>query len=161
MSKIIQGKELMLFVDGKTIAYATNHSLSLSTETQSNSHKDIRGDWDSIAVKKFSWTASTENLYGVMSTISGTADGTNCGAGQDWKTLFDAYKEKKVVDVWFGVAGDTLTAWASSSQVGGWEKSGTGLTGKALITSLNFNAPDGDNATFTCEFTGVGELEVA
>ena len=47
----------------------------------------------------------------------------------------------------------------------GWTPATTGTsvfpvyyTGNVVITSLEVNAPDDDNATFTCEFTGCGAL---
>jgi hypothetical protein len=41
----------------------------------------------------------------------------------------------------------------------GWTAVNAGTkTGKVIITSLEVNAPNGDNATFTCNFEGVGAL---
>jgi len=41
----------------------------------------------------------------------------------------------------------------------GWTAVSAGTkTGKVIITSLEVNAPNGDNATFTCNFEGVGAL---
>ena len=39
MSKI-KGQELMLFLGGKSIAYATSHTLEISAETSDTSNKD-------------------------------------------------------------------------------------------------------------------------
>ena len=45
MSKI-KGGDMMLFVNGKSIAYATSHTLSISGDTQDTSNKDAGGgDW--------------------------------------------------------------------------------------------------------------------
>ncbi len=42
---------------------------------------------------------------------------------------------------------------------GGWTPVTTGqYKGKVVITSLELNAPNGDNATFTASFEGVGAL---
>jgi len=42
---------------------------------------------------------------------------------------------------------------------GGWTpKALNGRKGKVIITSIEVNAPNGENATFTAQFTGVGEL---
>jgi len=63
MSKI-KGGDLMLFVDGKSIAYATNHTLEINAETSDTSNKDEgAGDWATQEVTLLSWTASSENLY--------------------------------------------------------------------------------------------------
>ena len=71
MGKPINGSDLMLFLKGagdsaaKSIAFATNHSLSISAETVETSSKDTGGKWVSKAPRKLSWTMSTENLYSV------------------------------------------------------------------------------------------------
>ena len=61
--QIINGGDLMLFIDGKSIAFATNHTLSISAETAETSSKDTGGMWVAKAIRKISWTMSTENLY--------------------------------------------------------------------------------------------------
>ena len=41
----------------------------------------------------------------------------------------------------------------------GWTaKAGDGYTGKMIITNLEKNAPNGENATIKVDFTGVGAL---
>lgn len=40
---IINGSDLMLFVDGKSVAYATSHSLDITNETADTSNKDTGG----------------------------------------------------------------------------------------------------------------------
>lgn len=41
----------------------------------------------------------------------------------------------------------------------GWTaKAGDGYTGQMIITNLEKNAPNGENATFKVDFTGVGAL---
>jgi predicted secreted protein len=40
----------------------------------------------------------------------------------------------------------------------GWIPKAKQYKGKVYITSLEVNAPNGDNATFTVEFTGTGAL---
>ena len=42
---------------------------------------------------------------------------------------------------------------------GGWSTSTPNYTGNVVITSLEVNAPNGEYATFTAQFTGVGALE--
>ena len=112
----INGSDLMLFLKGDaedyiSIAFATSHTLSLSTETIETSSKDTGGKWVSKAPRKLSWTTSTENLYAVE------------GDGKTFDDLFTLWSERK-----------------------------------EIITSLEVNAPNGDNATFTASFEGVGAL---
>ena len=144
---VIEGGDLMLFVDSKSLAFATNHTLSISTETSDTSHKDVKGCWTSTTVKTFSWEVSTENLY------------ADEGNGSTFDILFDAMTNKTLVSVVFGQSTGAVVE-GSSSNSGGWSANTTTnyYTGKALITSLEVNAPNGDNATFTATFTGVGEL---
>lgn len=42
---VIKGGDLMLFVGGKSIAYATSHTLSISAGTKETSSKDSGGKW--------------------------------------------------------------------------------------------------------------------
>ena len=45
-NEIINGSDLMVFVDNKSIALATSHSLSISAETVDTSNKGVGGgDW--------------------------------------------------------------------------------------------------------------------
>ena len=48
---------------------------------------------------------------------------------------------------------------ADSVPTSGWTNPDTGTySGKVIITALEANAPNGDNATFTASFEGVGAL---
>ena len=138
-NEIINGSDLMVFMGGKSIAYATSHSLTISAETNDVTSKDSgNGDWSSATVKKFSWECSTENLY----------------SKEAYSQLYTAMIAKSPVTLVIDLKeGDTL-------QEQGWTPvaSGTGYTGSAIITSLEMTAPDGDNATFSATFTGTGAL---
>ncbi len=61
---ITKGGDLMLFVGGKSIAYATNHTLSISADTKETSTKDSGGLWQTSEVGMLSWSCSSENLIG-------------------------------------------------------------------------------------------------
>ena len=144
MSKI-KGQELMLFLGGKSIAYATSHTLEISAETADTSNKDEGGgDWASSEISKLSWTASSENLF--------SAD----GKGASYDTLFDYMVKKTPIDAVFGLKSET----AIDVPTTGWTAAATGVyTGKVVITSLSLNAPNGEYATYSAQFTGVGELK--
>jgi hypothetical protein len=94
---VINGGDLMLFVNGNSLAFATNHTLSVSTETSDTSHKDIAGSWTSTAIKTFSWEVSTENLY------------ADEGNGSTFDVLFDAMTNKTLVTIVFAQSTGTLT----------------------------------------------------
>lgn len=147
MANIIQGGDLMLFVGGKSIAFATNHSLSVNAETSDITHKDIKGGWTATDVKTLSWEVTTENLY------------SNDGEGATFGDLYDYMVAKTPITGVFAV--NTTAAVDGKVPTGGWTAPSTGeyYSGKVIITSLQANAPSGDNATFTCNFKGVGELK--
>lgn len=148
MAKIIDGGDLMVFVGGKSIAFATNHTLSLTAETSDTSHKDVKGTWKTSTVKMFSWEVTSENLY------------ADEGNGLTYDDLFDKMVEKDELTLIFSNNTGTLTE-ASGSAEGGWasDASKNYYCGKAIITSLEVNAQNGDNATFTVTFSGQGELK--
>ena len=156
-SKIIEGGKLMVWVGSQSIAMATNHTLTISTETNEISNKDIgSGNWAANNIKRFSWEASSDNMY----TISA------------YKKLFQLMTSKTKVTLTFGIpssdsliAGDASTGFADWT----WQDPSTGsrpvgedctLQGYAYITSLDVQAPNDDNATFSVTFTGVGELSL-
>ena len=139
MSKKIKGQELMLFVNGKSIAYATNHTLNLSAELADVSNKDEgSGDWKVQEVKQMSWEDTTENLYSV--------DGYN--------SLFTLMTAKTPITAVFAPKTETDINVPSG---GTWTAS-SGYTGQVVINSIAVNAQVGDYATFTVNFTGVGAL---
>ena len=139
MSKKIKGQDLMLFVNGKSIAYATNHTLNLSAELADVSNKDEgSGDWKVQEVKQMSWEATTENLYSV--------DG--------YSSLFTLMTAKTPITAVFAPKTETDINVPSG---GTWTAS-SGYTGQVIINSIAVNAQVGDYATFTVNFTGVGAL---
>lgn len=155
---IIAGKKLMLLVkDGsgnyKSVAYATNHTFSTSASTVDVSHKDLAdvagGRWDDQDLDVFSWTITTENLY--------AAD----GEGHTFSDLFNLYAAGTVLDVKFGLVEDSATGVPT----GGWvpeggSEAGEYLSGKAILTSLDLNAPNGEKASFSATLTGKGPITV-
>lgn len=143
MSKI-QGGDLMLFLDNKSIAYATNHTLEISGETQDTSNKDEgAGGWASNEVSILSWSATSDNLYSID------------GQGNSFEDLFDIMIAKTPVDAIFAKKSST----AVDVPTGGWTPSATGYKGKVVITNLSLNAPNGEYSTYTVQFQGVGALD--
>ena len=71
----------------------------------------------------------------------------------------DLYAAGTVLDLKFGVAADSSTGVPT----GGWAvpSTGTVLQGKAIVSSVDVNAPVDDNASFSITFTGKGALTVA
>lgn len=142
-SKILKGRDLMLFYNGKSIAYATNHTLNISSETSDISSKD-HGIWGSTDVTKITWTISAENLF--------TADA--------YSQLFDLLVAGEPIEVKFGLkAEEDNTKTVADGDYPNWTPGTTTMySGKVIMTSLNANANNGENATFSTEFQGVGKL---
>ena len=146
MGQVINGGDLMLFLGGTSIAFSTSHKLSISAETVETSSKDNGGKWVAKAVRKLSWNMSTENLYSLE------------GAGKTYDDLFTMMTGRTEIDAIFTVEKDYATK-ADKVPEAGWTPMTTGqYKGKVVITSLELNAPNGDNATFTASFEGVGAL---
>ena len=140
----IKGGDLMLFVDGKTIAYATNHTLNINGETQDTSNKDEGGgDWGSQEVSILNWDASSDNLY------------SEDGEGNNFEDLFDLMVAKTPVDAIFARKAENAT----EAPTGGWTSKPKGYKGKVIISSLTLNAQNGEWSNFTANFQGVGALE--
>lgn len=146
---ILKGQNLMCFCGGKSIAFATNHTLEVSGETTDCSTKDNGGgEWASSEMGLLSWTCSSENLV---------ADKRN-GLGYD--DLFDMYVAKQPIDLVFGLK-STIADSGEYYEVGegGWSaKANSGYKGKAFITGITLNAPNGENSTMSVSFTGTGAL---
>lgn len=143
-AKSVAGKDLMIFVGGKATALATSHSLSITAETSEAASKDD-GAWGAATVTKFSWEGSTEAL------VSMDDDANSFDA------MYDAMMTREPVDI---VSGRPTNATDDGIPEEGWTAPTTNLyKGKALITSLQRNDPNGDNSTMTVKFTGVGRLE--
>lgn len=151
MASVTKGRDLMLFINGKSIAFATSHSLSISQDTTETTSKDSGGKWVSAQAGKISWEMSTENLM------------SNDGEGVGFEQLFDIMTAQTPIDAVFALEKNYKTK-ADEVTKGGWVPSvpaagAPTYTGKVIITSLECSAPNEDNATFSATFTGVGPLK--
>lgn len=141
---VINGSDLMLFVGGKSIAYATTCKITLSADTTDTSSKDVDAGWTNKQIKKLSWTLSSENLN------------SDDGEGVTYDDLFALMVAKAAIVIVFAAK---TTSTDNNAPVDGWvPKANTGYTGNALLTSLEKTAPDNDNSTFTVSLDGTGKL---
>lgn len=145
MKNIVKGDQLMLFVGGKSIAFATAHTLTLTANTTDIASKD-HGIYSAKDVGSISWEITTENLY----------------AQDEYATLAEAMLNATQVDVVFANAANWDKQGIDNSTKN-WTPDDTGLnmSGKAIITSLVANANTGENSTFSATFTGVGAITKA
>lgn len=142
-AKAVLGKDLMLSVEAKVLALATSCKLGLSAETIDTQSKDS-GIWTEKDIKKLSWNASSENVF------SADADANS------YDKLFALMIAHKPVTLKFGVVSNSDE---NEMPEGGWTLGAGSYTGKAVITSLEANAPDGDKATLSISFEGTGPLK--
>lgn len=142
-NKIIKGRDLMLFDEnGHSYAFAQNHSISLSAEQGDISSKD-HGLWGAAEVTKISWEISTENLY--------TED--------NFDKMFDALTTASPIKVRFGLKSETDNAkTVADGDYDYWTSTDTYYEGTVVITSLQANANNGENATYSATLTGSGKI---
>ena len=163
----IKGDDLMLFngETGKSYAFATSHTLTITADTADTSSKD-HGVWTGNEVAKISWEITSENLY--------TTDG--------FDSLFDKMINREAIPVAFGlkqkgradstVADGDYSNWtpdygATVPESGNPEAPSTDKAtkdmymGSAYITSLTANANTGENATYSVTLTGTGSIKRA
>ena len=150
---IVKGNELWLFVgqydDTKTIdqqvanpvAFATQHSLNRSMNTNSVSSKD-HGSAAYVTLGEGSWTCSTENLYTVSS----------------FKTLNKLFQDGSKLFVKFGKIDNYTQAGDVDNANGPWTMAHDYICGAGYMTSLQASGGTGDSATFSAEITGLGSL---
>jgi predicted secreted protein len=159
--QIIKGSDLQVFlaqpVDGgnatfKTIGFATNCQLQLSSDSSDVSTKDFGSGWNSSVITKRSFTISCENLY---------ATGTASNNSLTFDDLFSAYINGTELTVKVGC---TVNAGADERHpdipTAGWTVNATmpSYTGKVIVSSLSISGNSSDNASCSVEFTGVGAL---
>lgn len=145
MAKVVKGKDLMVFQkkgdDYSALASATNHTLSISAATMEASSKDS-GKWGDNEAGRMEWEMGTENLF----------------VQSDFDVLFAAMVAGEKLIVAFEVASNANSD--TGKPEGGWAIGSGGYEGQVLITSLNANAPNGENATYTATFKGCGPLSL-
>lgn len=142
---IIKGDDLMLFnSDKQSIAFATNHTLSITGDAVDVSSKD-HGVWKGNSVNKLSWEISSENLY--------TEDG--------YDYMFEAMISRTPITVFWGTKLETdENKSVADGDYDNWTTDGT-YTGDVVITSLTANANTGENATYSVTLTGTGSIKRA
>ena len=144
--KQVLGKDLMLFAGGKAIALATSCKIGMSAETIDTQSKDS-GIWNEKDIKKLGWNCSSENLFSADTDANSNT----------YDTLFAMMVARQPIDIAFGIPSNK----ADELPAAGWTLPAAPYKGKALITSLELNAPDGDKATFSMSLDGTGPLAKA
>lgn len=145
---IQDGGNIMLFIDGKSVAHASSHSLNISSQTEEINTKDC-GEFGMTTVSQLTWEITADHFY--------TSDG--------YDTFFDAMTDMEPIDVVFGLkAAAELPPNGTPKDVnvsadGYWTKGASYYFGQAIISSLNWTAAKGSKSTFSATLSGQGSIQ--
>ena len=138
---IIKGQNLRVMVGGKCIAMATSCQIHVGTQLEDSSTKDSTGDWQEQEVTGLNWDVTTDSL------VTLEDNGTNGELPQD---LLSLIINKTLVTLSFD------TTAGANNRVG--QNSVIKRSGQAYLTDYNLTAPNRQNSTLNCKFTGTGAL---
>jgi hypothetical protein len=146
--KSIEGKNLMLFIDNKTIALATSCTLNVSRNMDEASSKDD-GSWRTVTPGDASWDISTDALFSPDKA-------SDSDKQSSFYEAFAAMVEGNELTAVFTLAEN---ANANGLPEAGWVPASTGgYTGKCYVNSANISAAKGSAASQSISFTGNGPL---
>jgi hypothetical protein len=138
---IIKGQNLRVMVGGKCIAMATSCQIHVGTQLEDSSTKDSTGDWQEQEVTGLNWDVTTDSL------VTLEDNGTNGELPQD---LLSLIINKTKVTLSFD------TTAGANNRVG--QNGVIKRSGQAYLTDYNLTAPNRQNSTLNCKFTGTGPL---
>lgn len=143
-AQVVKGKDLMIFINNKATALSTSHALELTAETSEAASKDD-GSWGNATITKKGWNATTEALVSQDPDVD------------SFDVMYDLFVAGEPVDV---ISGRPSNVSDDGVPEEGWEApTQKYYKGKALITSLRRNDPNGDNSNMSISLLGVGKLE--
>lgn len=145
-ANVLNGKDLMLWIDGKVVALSTGCTINLSAETSGAETKDD-GMWTAPEVVGMSWTANNESVD------SADEERTN---DQVYAQLFDLFVAGEPVEITVGVPTNKNNTGLPEE---GWTAPTQGYGGKALMTALDRTGNKGSNGSISVSLQGVGALE--
>ena len=137
----IKGQNLRIMVGGKCIAMATSCQFHIGTSLESVSTKDSVGDFDEQEVVGLNWDASTDSL------VTLTDNGQN---GELPNDLMSLIINKTLVTLTFDETAGTNNRTGQNATI---QRSGS-----AYLTDYSLTAPNRQNSTLSCKFTGTGPL---
>ena len=146
--KSVEGKDLMLFLDGNTVALATSCTLNVSRNMDEASSKDD-GSWRTVTPGDAQWDISADSLFS-----PDPEDKTSKQVA--FPDLFAALVEGKELEAHFTVV-DTPSP--NGLPEGGWMPKAGGYKGKCYVNSSSISAAKGSSASSSFSFTGNGPLQ--
>ena len=139
----IFGEELQLFLDGKSIAKAKTHTLTITSDTIDVSSKDD-GFYGASIPGKISWEISAENIY----------------TEKAFDELYAKAQARQVFEVVFGrVANYNAEGLGENENWSPDSTSHTTYTGKVTLTNMTLNANNGKVTSFSSTLKSVGALK--
>lgn len=142
---IIEGQDMMLFVDVSgtmtAISHATSHTIETGLETRQRNTKDT-GKWDAKTPGLLNWTVSSENLAAYD--------------GYSYYDLLALQKARTKITVKLSgraASGDGTDDWVAEQTGDSYEE------GSGYITSISRNDPKNADSTMSITIEGDGELE--
>ena len=150
MAYVSKGHKAMTFVDGKAIAFATNHQISVTANILTDRTKDDGdapvGDFDN-----YSWGMQSDHIVGV-----------NDAVGANEKSIVDMIDAMLGLQK-VGVVSDAAVPTSGSVPASGWAEGGNAQNfpiarGEAYIESLSVSAGATGYATASVSLKGQGEL---
>lgn len=145
-AKVLNGKDLMLWIGGKVVALSTGCTINLSAETSDAATKDD-GMWGAPEVSGMSWSASNESVD------SADEERTN---DQVYSQLFDLFIAGEPINITVGVPTNKSNTGLPEA---GWTAPTQGYSGKAIMTALDRTGNKGSNGSISVSLQGVGALE--
>jgi len=134
------GGDLMVFVNDQPIAFSTSAKLSVSVNTRELTSKDS-ANWTEKKTGRYTWNASTDALYNMSTT----------GTTQSVNDLYAIFTGGTSTTIKFASKSGTSPSWTAGTSV-------KYFSGTAYITAFDFNASDGETASYSVTFDGTGEL---
>lgn len=137
---IIKGQNLRLKIGEKYVAFATSCTVHVSAQLEESSTKDSTNDFTEQSITGMSWDISTDALFSV------DTDST----GMNGIDALDLILAKTKVKVEFTQAEGTKNRVPPTGAVkySGW----------AWVNDISFNATNRQNASYTLQAQGDGEL---
>lgn len=139
----IFGEELQLFLDGKSIAKAKTHTLTITSDTIDVSSKDD-GFYGASIPGKINWEIAAENIY----------------TEKAFDELYTKAQARQVFEVVFGRVANYDTE--GLGEKANWTPDSakhTTYTGKVTLTNMTLNANNGEVTSFSATLKGVGALK--
>lgn len=135
----IKGQNLRVLIGAKCVAFATSCTLHVSATLEDSSTKDDTGNWQQQTVTGKAWDVSVDALY----SVDTDATGVNGSAALD--TVLAGQEVSITFDVSDGDKNRTATNTAAYG-------------GKAIVNDISITAANRQNATYTMQAQGNGQL---